>query len=110
MERLSSLLERGWATLPQIRGNFRRKDYQTEEITGACAVGAICYALDPDYIVNDMDDAKALIPAFEQLVHFVPLGSTIEVTENLGGYLVELNDIERRPKEEIIEALKSRGL
>jgi hypothetical protein len=47
MMKLSDAIEKGWQYVPKIEDEYQRWDYEEHKITGACAIGAACYAARP---------------------------------------------------------------
>jgi hypothetical protein len=63
--KLSDAIEKGWRTVPKITDTFQVWDSQGDVI-GACAIGAACYAVNPQAKVSDFTDARKFFPELYQ--------------------------------------------
>jgi hypothetical protein len=111
-------MEAGWRVVPQIRSWYQLWDPETNRITGACAIGAACYAAQPNVQATCDSDAFGIFPQLKDLIKVREADG--EVFEgHLSRYITMLND--HNPpdghgplqkvatKEEIIAAVKALG-
>jgi hypothetical protein len=59
--KLSDAIEKGWRTVPKITDTFQVWDSQGDVI-GACAIGAACYAVNPQARVEEFNTARQFFP------------------------------------------------
>jgi hypothetical protein len=88
--KLSDAMELGWKTLPKIQGVFQEWDSQ-DCVTGACAIGAACYAANPLAKVRDFEQARALFPELDEPVE-VYQDRELIFEGTLEDFITDLND------------------
>jgi hypothetical protein len=116
--KLSDAMEAGWQGVPQIRLWYQLWDRATGQITGACAIGAACYAVQPTVHAVRGSDALGLFPQLQDLVR-VPQKNGEVFEGPLRRYITLLNDnkqVKGHPprdheytKEEIVAAVRDLG-
>jgi hypothetical protein len=89
--KLSEAIEAGWQLVPKIQCEFQHWDYEVRDITGACAIGAACYAARPDETVTCFSAAEKIFPELAAPVRARITGD-IFFEGSLGNFVSRLND------------------
>jgi hypothetical protein len=91
MMKLSDAIEKGWQYVPKIEDEYQRWDYEEHKITGACAIGAACYAARPGEATTCDIEAYRIFPQLRDLVKVEKEGQTI-FEGHLSRFITVLND------------------
>jgi hypothetical protein len=106
--KLSEAMAAGWQKVPQIRGDYQLRD-NDGLVVNACALGAACFAADPQVHVDSWDDVASFFPQIEKHLEAEVPGRNDPFEGTLGELVVHLNDGTTLPPDEIVEFIREIG-
>jgi hypothetical protein len=104
--KLSVAVKTGWKGVPHLVGDLQT--WENGRITGACAIGAACYAADPTQQVVEVEQAFRLFPQLAETV-LAPDEYGEMVLQPLIDVIIDISDTGPKPKAEIIAAIRELG-